>query len=301
MRTLLFAPLIASSGLLLMTALGLGAQPRQLPVSLPLNADGAVRIMNLSDAGSIRVIGWDKDSVHVTGTVARTSSFWIGGSRDGVKMFVETLKGTSVKLAGTSDIVVRVPARARVSINTALADVEATSIAGQMDVTAVGGHIRVQGTPGELRAETMNGDIEVTASPAYLRLKTATGHITWTGSSEDVALTTVSGKMVVNGGTVNRARFESIDGDIRFSGGVTRNASVVFDTHGGDVTILLPKDADAEVGANAPASELFGKRSKPTGDGVRRVDNYASVGKPSASGASITIRSFKGRVTASFQ
>ena len=294
-RTALSLALVAA------TSLRLPAQQKPLPVSLALNPDGAVRISSLTDAGSIRVIGWDKDSIVVTGTIAPYSTFHIGGNRDGVKMFVETEKGASLKLAGASDLVVRVPARARVWINAALAEVEATSIAGQLDVTAVGSHVRVQGTPSELRAETMNGDIDVTASPAYLRLKTATGHITWTGSSEDVALVTVSGKTVINGGTVNRARFESIDGDIRFSGGVTKSASVTFDTHGGDVTLLLAGDTDAQVEANAPVSDLFGRRSKPGPEIARRYTNYATLGKPGLAGASIIIRTFKGRVTASLQ
>jgi DUF4097 and DUF4098 domain-containing protein YvlB len=292
--------LLLSLALTAISAARLSAQ-EQLPRSYPLNPNGAVRIMNLTDVGSIRVIGWDKDSVVVSGTLARGTRFYGGGRGDGVKMFWETEKGSIIKLVGSSDVIVRVPVRARVWITAGMADVDVSAIAGQLDVTAVGSHVRVQGTPSELRAETMNGDIEVTASPAYLRLKTATGHITWTGSSEDVALTTVSGKMVINGGAVTRARFESIDGDIRFSGTVTKSASVTFDTHGGDVTLLLSKDTEAEVQANAASSDLFGKRIAPGKDTAKRFTNYATIGKPAMGGAEIVIRSFKGRVTASFQ
>jgi DUF4097 and DUF4098 domain-containing protein YvlB len=214
---------------------------------------------------------------------------------------VDVDKSAFTKFAGTSDLVVRVPARARIWLNTAMASVDLSAVSGQVDVMAVGSHVRVQGTPSELRAETMNGDVEVTASPTYLRLKTATGHITWNGSSEDVALTTVSGKIVINGGTVNRARFESIDGDIRFSGGVTKSASVTFDTHGGDVTLLLAKDTDAWVESSGAPSDLFGKRSKTSGDRASRETNYATAGKPVETGARIVVRSFKGRVTAALQ
>jgi DUF4097 and DUF4098 domain-containing protein YvlB len=168
-------------------------------------------------------------------------------------------------------------------------------------VTGVGGHVRVQGTPSEVRAETMNGDVDVAASPAYLRLKTATGHITWTGSSEDAGLTTVSGKIVANGGTLTRARFESIDGDIRFSGTVSKSASVTFDTHGGDITLILAKDTEAAVEANAPSSDLFGKRVSPGPDIAKRFTNYATLGQPGIGGASIVVRTFKGRVAATLQ
>ena len=283
------------------TIAGQLAGQESISKSFPLNPDGSVRVSNLSDAGTIRVIGWEKDSVVITGTLARGSKLFSGGSPTGIKMFVDLDKAVITKLPGASDLLVRVPARARIWVNSAMAEVEISSVAGQVDVTAVGSHVRVQGTPGELRAETMNGDLDIVASPAYLRLKTATGHINWTGSSEDVALTTVSGKMVINGGTVSRARFESIDGDIRFSGGVTRTASVTFDTHGGDVTLLLTKDAEVWLEASGPSSDLFGKHSRPPGDPVRRETNYATLGKPAEAGARIVVRTFKGRVTAGYQ
>jgi hypothetical protein len=294
MRTLCSAALFAALSCRLVAQ-------EQVSRAFALSPEGSVRITNLTDSGSIRVIGWDKDSVVVAGTIARGSRFFGGGGYQGVKMFVDVDKSGFTKVAGTSDLVVRVPARARIWLNTAMASVEVNGVSGQVDVMAVGSHVRLQGTPSELRAETMNGDVEVTASPSYLRLKTATGHITWNGSSEDVALTTVSGKIVINGGTVNRARFESIDGDIRFSGGVTKSASVTFDTHGGDVTLLLAKDTDAFVESSGPSSDLFGKRSKAAGERAQRETNYATVGKPAETGARIVVRSFKGRVTATFQ
>ncbi|HLA89433.1 MAG TPA: DUF4097 family beta strand repeat-containing protein [Gemmatimonadaceae bacterium] len=284
----------------------LAAAPDPLPAqekilrAFPLNPDGAVRIFN--DAGAIRVIGWDKDSVVITGTLARGAQLFGGGGYEGVKFFVEGPKpGASAKMAGVSDLVVRLPARARVWLKAASADIEVSAFAGQLDVDAVASRVRVQGTPSELRVETMNGDVDVTASPRYLRLKTATGRVTWSGSSEDAALTTVSGNIVVNAGTVTRARFESIDGHIRFSGALTKTAAVSFDTHAGDVTLLLPRDADLSVEATAPASDLFGKRFPRSGAAAQRGTNSATLGKPSVAGPAIIVRSFKGRVTASLQ
>ena len=279
------------------------AAQEQIARSFPLDPDASVRIVNLTDSGSIRIIGWDKDSVVVSGTVARGSRFWSGGGgrRDAIKMFVDADKGAVGKSAGRSELIVRLPAHARVWVNAVVADVDVSALAGQLDVTAVSSHVRVLGTLTELRAETMNGDVEVTASPAYLRLKTATGRITWTGSSEDVAVTTVSGRIMIDAGTVHRARFESIDGDIRFTGGVSKAASVTVDTHGGDVALVMSKDTEAWVESSGSASDLFGKHSKGPRGRVSRETNYTSVGKPSESAARVVVRSFKGRVTATLQ
>ena len=107
--------------------------------------------------------------------------------------------------------------------------------------------------------------------------------------------------MVVNGGSVTRARFESIDGDIRLSGGVTRTAFVTFDTHGGDVTLLLPKVTEVWLECSGPSNDLFGKKSRPTGDAASRETNYATVGKPIDAGGRTVVRTFKGQVTAGYQ
>jgi DUF4097 and DUF4098 domain-containing protein YvlB len=164
-----------------------------------------------------------------------------------------------------------------------------------------------------VKAETMNGDLEIIASPAYLRGKTASGRITWTGSSEDVGLSSVSGQVTINGGRVTRGLFETIDGDIRFTGGVTRTADVVFDTHGGEVVLVFARDTDAELTVNAPTTDLFGRKTAPgplggKGEFTKGETTYgktgpvyASVGKPGAAAPTITVRSFKGRVTASLQ
>ena len=96
----------------------------QVSRSYALSPEGSVRITNLTDSGSIRVIGWDKDSVVVAGTIARGSRFFAGGGYQGVKMFVDVDKAGFTKVAGTSDLVVRVPAR-NASVGSACAAIHA--------------------------------------------------------------------------------------------------------------------------------------------------------------------------------
>ena len=269
----------------------------QEPVSKawPLDADGVVKIWN--SAGSVRVIGWDKDSVSVTGT-APAGAFYGGGGRTGVKLGVES-NGTVVAEV-KSDIVVRVPARARIWVKSTVADVEVSGVAGQVDASTIGGRLTIQGTPSELRAESMNGDLEVAASPAYLRLKTATGRIKWTGGSDDVVVTTISGQLAISGGPVNRGRFESLDGNIRFESAVAMRGAIEFDTHSGSVDLVLPKSSNAELSVSAVSGNLLGKPFK-RGDRAGAGLETATVGSRGFSGTAISVRSFKGRVTASLQ
>lgn len=263
-----------------------------------LHADGAVKIFN--DVGSIRIIGWDRDSVAISGTVASSGTFFGGGSPEGVKMGIETASGR----ANPSDIVIHVPARSRVWVRSASASVDVSEFSGSLDASTVSGAVRIQGSMSELRAESMNGTLDVTASPAYLRLKSATGGITWTGSSEDVGIVTVSGRVVVNAGTVRRARFESIDGEIRYGGGVSSFGSIAVDTHSGNVTLALTKGSTADLEVSARGCDFFGvKQGQVPSSVVTGAPKtfYKTVGKPASGGQSIVVRSYKGYVTAVMQ
>ena len=263
-----------------------------------LNAEGAVKVYG--DAGSIRIVGWDRDSVTVTGTVASSSRFFAGGDRNGVKMGIETNSGPSKP----SDLVVHVPARARVWVRSASANIDVSTFSGALDISTVGGTVHVQSTPTEVRAESMNGTLDITASPAYLRLKSATGAIMWNGSSDDVGIITVSGRVVVNAGTVRRARVESIDGDIRLGAGFAAKSTLAIDTHSGNVTLAVAKGSSASLDVSARGCELFGLRqgqdralSVPT----QPRNFYKSIGQPMLGTPSIIVRSYKGYVTATMQ
>ncbi|MBC8089545.1 MAG: DUF4097 family beta strand repeat protein [Phycisphaerae bacterium] len=265
----------------------------------PLNADGAIKIH--SDVGTVRVIGWDRDSVAVTGTIANGGAMFGGGDRTGVKFGIE---GKGAKNLTSSDLVVHVPARARVWIRSASATVDVSAYAGPLDVASVSGNVKIQGTPTEVRAESMNGTLDVTASPAYLRLKSATGAIAWNGSSEDVAIATVSGRLTVNAGTVQRGRFESIDGEVRYSGSIGANGSIAVDTHSGNVLLAFTKGTNVQLDVSARGCELFGV---PMGqERMVKFPNppkgfYKTLGKPSPVSPSFTVRTYKGYVTAVVQ
>ncbi|MGV3710814.1 MAG: DUF4097 family beta strand repeat-containing protein [Gemmatimonas sp.] len=259
-----------------------------------LNADGAVKIHG--DAGSVRIVGWDRDSVAVSGTVANLARFFGGGDRTGVKLGIET-SGPSKP----SDLVVHVPARARVWVRSASANIDISAISGSLDVSTVAGTVSIRSTATELRAESMNGALDVTASPAYLRLKSATGGITWNGSSDDVAITTVSGRVVVNAGTIQRARVESIDGEVRFGASLTPRTELNIDTHSGDITLAFAKGSSAYIDVSARGCNLFGapqgqERTATTAIAPKKF--YKSLGKPNLGEPAVVVRSYKGYVTA---
>lgn len=268
---------------------------RAVSAGRPLDADGSLRILVLN--GSVRVVGWSRDSVAVTGTAAKGQELFFGGTRRGMKVGLWDRSDPGATLP--SRLEVRVPAGSRVWLKTGYeADVDVSGVTGGLDINIVGGRVHVVGSPRELNVEAMDGDVEIDGSPAWLRAKSATGRITLRGAPEDVGLSTVSGAIVVDAPAgsagVGRGKFESVTGDVHFDGAVVRGGALDFDTHSGAIELRLPAAAAADVDVTTVAGTVDNAMS--TARPITEMRNKRLAFSLGEGGASVTVRTFKGAV-----
>ncbi len=255
----------------------------------PIDRDAYVKVYLLQ--GVVQVVGWEKDSIAVTGTVD-SGRLFSGGSGKSAKLGLWEDPGAE---PGSGRLEVRVPAGATVWVKSEAARVSVTGITGGVDVYSVTGDIRAEGKPRQLYAESMGGEVSIEASAASIRAKTAAGSITFRGRAEDLLLSTVSGTIDAAAGTPLRARIETVTGAIRWQGGVERGGALEFQTHSGPVGLALPADLDAEVSV----ATIRGSVSGRPGSG----GSTPAAGRPTldvlagAGGARIDVRSFSGEVT----
>lgn len=257
-----------------------------------------VSIRFFGDIGGLRIVGWERDSVAVTGTLP--SGARLDASRGGVadkpspgmKIFVEVPRTP----ATDARLELRVPARARVWAKSGSAVIEVIGLTGGVDLNVVGGSVRVACSPAELQVESMDGAVMIEGNPAWLRAKTATGDVVLRGGSEDAAISTVSGAIRVGEGRFERARFTSVTGPIIFGGDLARGARLDFDTHGGPIELRLPQRLDAEIDAATVTGTIentLTTRRPVVGREGRGMELGYSIG--SGSGR-VVIRSFKGNI-----
>jgi hypothetical protein len=255
-------------------------------------ASGFIRIHAI--VGSVRVTGWDRDSVAVSGTVFETKQdrFEVHGGYEGSKMgfFGE---GSELK---PSNLEVRVPAGSQVWVKTASADVIVDGVTGGVDVYSVSGRLDIGGSPREVFVESMAGAIRVAADTRTVRAKSASGDIAIVGGVTDVIATTVSGTLTAEGGAFERGRFESVDGDIRYTGGIRRGSWLDFINHSGAVELVLPRATSADVALTmfeGGFEDAFGVRPAYGGNKLKGQQLSFSLGR---GGAHVTVRNFKGRI-----
>lgn len=261
---------------------------------LPLGMEGALRVVNM--VGSVVVHGWSKDTVLVRGTLAPGDNFFMGGGYTGAKMFVEALNDRDPK---PTKLEIWVPARVRLWIKTATANIDVSDVTGGLDLYVVSGTIDVTGNPHELNAEAIDGDIRITGSPSWVRAKSATGAITLQGASPDAALSTVSGPIKVDGGTgvFERTKLETVTGNISFAGRLDRSGAFDFDSHSGSIDIAIPEKTGATFSVVTIAGGITNNLSRKIPIAGRFGRGAELNSEESGGGAKVSVRTFKGPVT----
>lgn len=256
-----------------------------------------VSIRLFAAVGNVHVIGWDRDSVEMAGTVPIGSRVELSAGAPierarGLKMFVEVPSDQSGR---DGRLVLRVPRGARVWLKTGSADLDVTGVTGGLDLNVVGGSITVHGSPRELRAESMDGAVVVDGAPEWLRVKTATGDIVLHGG-QDIGASTISGAIRSTGGEVERVKFESTTGAVTLASGLARAASVELETHSGAIDVELPLRAEIDVDAATMTGVIENRWGRARLEGGREGRGMTLTSASGGTGGRVVIRTFKGTI-----
>ena len=281
---------LALLGLLLPAAL---SAQQKITSGFQLDADGSLRIQ--VPAGSVRIIGWERDSVSVSGTIAPGGGSWYGGGRGRAgKMGLETRDQSG---AGPgADVEIRVPAHARLWVKTVAASVNIEGSQGEVDCISVAGSLRIEGQPKVLSAETMDGIVIIEGANGVMRIRTGGGNISVRGPGGDITASSVGGSVDVTTDKLERARLESVTGAVRFTGNIIRGGALEAETHSADVTLRFLGGLDAEVTMVSVVGQAF---NKLTEKGSAQPKGKTAVFIAGEGGAQVSARSFKGNVVIS--
>jgi DUF4097 and DUF4098 domain-containing protein YvlB len=280
---------------------GQAAAQKEIPPAAPFKRtvwvapQGFVRLFQLT--GSLRVLGWDRDSLAISGTmhVPEQGEFTVTPGKQGVRV---SLWGPDELRAKPSDLTIYVPRASQLWIKTQSAAVTVQDFEGRLDIETVSGNVAVNGRPRELYLETMGGSAQLALESRSARVKTGTGSITFKGTLEEALLSTVSGALSALDAQVKQGRFESLEGRISFTGELLQPAALEFVNHAGDIELTLSPRSLAQVTVSTVTGRFqddFGVQGKGLpGKGVGKGEFTFWLGRDPL--ADINVRTFKGAV-----
>jgi DUF4097 and DUF4098 domain-containing protein YvlB len=252
--------------------------------------EGTVEIENA--AGSVRVIGWGRPEITITGTLgAGAEGLDFSGGPKHTKIEVD-VEGNPHQVS--SDLEIHLPAASKIEINSFSANITVTDVTGAVSAETVSGSISVSGPAREVSAHTVQGVVEITGAVKSVEVEGVNGPVTVKGATGTVNANTVDGRLSVTGTSLERAELEAVSGSVVFDGSLAKDADLSVQTVSGNVDLVLPASLSADVSistfSGAVQSEFGDQASK--GRRGRRSDEF-TIG---AGDAQISVETLSGTI-----
>ena len=262
----------------------------------PLKADARVEVSNV--AGLIEVEAWDRNELHLTGTLSeQVEKLEITGDASRLKIEVKLPKRTR----NVEDTVLhlKVPAGISLEAEGVSADIEVRGIKGDVEARSVSGDIELAVGSKNVEARSVSGDVSVEAPSEVTSVDSVSGDVTVRGVKGEVRGETVSGNVEVRGGATRRVEVKSVSGDLEMEVELAVDAEVEAETMSGDVRLHVPKLPDVDIDLETYSGEIEPTDLLPDFKGRRHSDDDDEGREYSRSGKGpgrVRLHSFSGDI-----
>jgi DUF4097 and DUF4098 domain-containing protein YvlB len=257
-------------------------------------ADPNGRVVIDSQAGSIKVVGWNKDEVQVTGTLGRGAE-GVTLTRSGRRTDVEVeVRGNPHR--ARNDLEVRVPAGSDVEVDSFASAISVEGVKGRVLAETVNGSIGVGSGAAEVRVEAVNGDVTVTAPHGRVHAEAVNGDVTVTDGRGELEASAVTGTLKVVGGAFERAQLEVVSGSLEFSSDLAPRASLDVQSVSGEVVLRFPAGVNAEFSVSTFSGEIENELGPPATKKGRFSPQRTLNFTAGSGGASVTVQTVSGGV-----
>ena len=259
-KTLLTARLAACVAFICGCDFGVAAETIQR--SVPADARGAVEIVNV--AGEVRVQGWDRNEVQVSGALGEgVDKLDLHSGERRTSINVVSLPGA--RSAGPTHLVVRVPHDSALSISTVSANQIVTEMRGPQRLQAVSGDIATEQWLEDVEARTISGGVDIRShgSRGETVVNTVSGDITLVDAPAQLSLETVTGDMKVSSEKLDRARIRTTNGELRLTATLAATARLDAESINGNLQFLLREPVKAQFDVetfNGEIANCFGPK-----------------------------------------
>jgi DUF4097 and DUF4098 domain-containing protein YvlB len=253
-------------------------------------ANGAVEIDNL--AGSVQVIGWQRNEVKVTGALSRDAR-GIEVEKLGDRIKIEVEMPRNLENVRGSELVVSVPAASRVKVDSVSAGISVAGVVGSLDLETVSGNIDVAGQPVRIEAESVSGSIEIEEAPDDTELVSVSGDVTVQRANGDLEAESVSGNVVVKGGALGRGSLGSVSGSVHCHADLIGGGKLEIESMSGNVTLVLARSTAATFNLSTFSGKIInqlGPEPKPGGMPGKEISFSTGVGPK------VVVSTFSGKV-----
>jgi DUF4097 and DUF4098 domain-containing protein YvlB len=258
----------------------------------PAAPDGSVSIEKPS--GTVKVTGWARTEVQVKGTLGSGTQLELESGEKRTR--VEVASSHVNPMAVSSEIEVMVPAASSVSVEGFRVVISVAGVTGSVKAETVNGSITHVGPSRDAQLQSVNGGVETTRPAGRTHAEAVNGAVTVRDGSGELSASTVNGTLLVSGGSYERARLETVAGNVRFDAALAPKATLGIETVSGTAELFFPSGFSGEFAV----SSFSGAITNELGPAAQKKDEWMPAKElnftSGSGGARVTVETLSGAI-----
>jgi DUF4097 and DUF4098 domain-containing protein YvlB len=219
-----------------------------LDTTVTFDARGTVTVS--CPGGDVVVTGTNRNQIVVK---ARTER---GGIRFVSSGTTATLEPATNRGCSDARFELSVPTGVRLVASTWSGSLAVRGVHGDVEAHAQSGDIDVSDAGDNLEVETLSGDITVDGVRGTANIHSLSGDVTLNRARGDVEVETVSGEIGLKDVVSKQIRAHSTSGDLDFAGTIVSAGRYEFNTHSGEIRLVLPPNVGAQLTLSTFSGEI---------------------------------------------
>lgn len=209
-----------------------------LDTTVAFDARGSITVN--CPQGAVIVTSSERSEIKVR---ARTESGQIRFTSTGTQATLEPASGRG---CNEGQFEVTVPVGTRVSARSWSGSVSVRGVRGDVEARTHSADIEIRDA-GPIDVESLSGDITISGASGESRIRSVSGDIDLANARGDVEVETVSGDIDLRDVVAKQIRSHTTSGDVNFSGQILPDGRYEYDTHSGEIRLVLPADVGAQL------------------------------------------------------
>jgi DUF4097 and DUF4098 domain-containing protein YvlB len=218
---------------------------------------------------------------------------------------VRTIVPRPRNFPGSVDFTVMIPEDASVIVKTITGSIRASNVKGELRADTVAGSITVSGVRKLAALKCVTGDVEITDAGAEdpVTASTVSGNVVVRGlRARAVQLTSVSGNIHIEDAQIERLMVKTVQGNLDYVGDLARSGRYEFNSHSGDIRLVLSGNTGFEVLANTFSgmvrSDFTFNRGRSGAEGAAAAQGPRTLrGAFGDASAMVALRAFSGNIS----
>jgi DUF4097 and DUF4098 domain-containing protein YvlB len=218
---------------------------------------------------------------------------------------VRTIVPRPRNFPGSVDFTVMIPEDASVIVKTITGSIRASNVKGELRADTVAGSITASGVRKLAALKCVTGDVEITDAGAEdpVTASTVSGNVVVRGlRARAVQLTSVSGNIHIEDAQIERLMVKTVQGNLDYAGDLARSGRYEFNSHSGDIRLVLSGNTGFEVLANTFSgmvrSDFTFNRGRSGAEGAAAAQGPRTLrGAFGDASAMVALRAFSGNIS----